>query len=293
MPIPLSATPISLKQFLESVPPGVEQRIAQLALETGSVLSAKKQYSLNIEDISLHCDNEACGGLRNFRYSDSTIDVQARSRRYLFLRFTCANCQKTGKLYALSIQISDIATDGFVEKLGERPQFGDRLPSRLMEMIGPDRDLFLKGRRCESQGLGVGAFSYYRRVVEAQKDRILDRLISALERLNADESAIAEIRDIKLQPQFSQAISEIKSALPDRLLINGQNPYLVLHGALSAGLHNETDENCLEVAQAVRRVLIEFSERLSLALKDQAELDKSVELLTLRGRRPALSKKDS
>ena len=42
-----------------------------------------------------------------------------------------------------------------------------------MKLVGPDRDDFLKGRRCENQGLGVGAFIYYRRVVENQKNRIL------------------------------------------------------------------------------------------------------------------------
>jgi len=44
-------------------------------------------------------------------------------------------------------------------------------------MLGDNRDLFMKGRRCESQSLGIGAFVYYRRVVENQRAAILGQII--------------------------------------------------------------------------------------------------------------------
>ena len=45
-------------------------------------------------------------------------------------------------------------------KFGEFPAFGPPVPPRVLSLIGPDKDLFLKGRRSEIQGLGVGAFAY-------------------------------------------------------------------------------------------------------------------------------------
>jgi hypothetical protein len=43
----------------------------------------------------------------------------------------------------------------------------------LINLIGPDREIFRQGRRAENRGLGIGAFAYYRRVVENQKNRII------------------------------------------------------------------------------------------------------------------------
>ena len=70
-----------------------------------------------------------------------------------------------------------------------------------------------------------------------------------------------------------------KDSMPESLLINGHNPMLLLHNALSKGIHALTDEQCLELASNVRIVLGELSERLSQALKDEAELNKALSAL--------------
>jgi hypothetical protein len=44
-------------------------------------------------------------------------------------------------------------------------------------------------------------------------------------------------------------------------------------------LHNGTDEECLELAQDIRVVLTELAERISQALKDEAELNTAVSRL--------------
>ena len=62
-------------------------------------------------------------------------------------------------------------------------------------------------------------------------------------------------------------------------MINGHNPVQLLHGALSEGVHELSDEECLELASSVRVVLGELSERLAQALKDEAELSKAVSTL--------------
>ena len=65
------------------------------------------------------------------------------------------------------------------------PPFGPPTPARVITLIGPDKEYYLKGRRAENQGMGIGAFSYYRRVVENQKNRIIDEVITI--RLTSDE----------------------------------------------------------------------------------------------------------
>ena len=62
--------------------------------------------------------------------------------------------------------------------------------------------MFMQGRRCENQGFGIGAFAYYRRVVENQKNRILERIIKVSEKIGAPEDSINTLRsDEKTQFQ--------------------------------------------------------------------------------------------
>jgi hypothetical protein len=50
----------------------------------------------------------------------------------------------------------------------------------------------------------------------------------------------------------------------------------LLHKGLSEGLHTGNDAECLEIAQNIRVILTEFSERLHTALKDDQELKTAV-----------------
>lgn len=169
--------------------------------------------------------------------------------------------------------------EGLCYKLGELPTYGPPTPSRLIRLFGKDRDLFLRGRRCENQGLGIGAFVYYRRVVESHKDTILSEIIRVAEKVGAPASMIETLNAAKREIQFSKSLDTAKDAIPQALLINGQNPLTLLHKALSVGVHESTDERCLERAHDVRVVLIELAERLGQALKDEAGLNTAVNRL--------------
>jgi hypothetical protein len=165
-------------------------------------------------------------------------------------------------------------------KLGEDPPFGPRVPPRVISLIGPDREAFLKGRRSENQGLGIGAFAYYRRVVENQKNRLLEEIIKVSRRLGAPLDQIQILEDAKKEKQFSKAMESVKNSIPKELLIKGHNPLSLLHRAVSEGIHAMTDEECLELAGSVREVLFELAERIGEVLKEQAGLDAAVARLT-------------
>src|ERR1700704_4822445 len=70
-----------------------------------------------------------------------------------------------------------------------------------------------------------------------------------------------------------------KDAIPQGLLIDGDNPLLLLHAALSGGLHAKTDEECLGFAHDTRIVLVELAECLDQTMKDEAELNAAVKRL--------------
>jgi hypothetical protein len=124
--------------------------------------------------------------------------------------------------------------------------------------------------------MGIGALTYYMRVVENQKNRIFDEIIRVIGKtISPDEPVIQELENAKKEPRFTKAVQTIKQALPQSLFINGKNPLVLLRSALSQGVHDHTDDECLELASSIRIVLIEFAEVLGQALKEKAELDKA------------------
>ena len=164
-------------------------------------------------------------------------------------------------------------------KYGEDPSFGPPTPARAFNLIGGERELFILGRRNENQGMGIGAFVYYRRVIESQKNRIFDELIRVIGKISPGDAVLEELESAKNETQFTKAVESIKHALPQSLSINGYNPLTLLHSALSEGVHIHTDSECLELASSVRTVLFEFAERLGQALKEEAELNAAVDRL--------------
>jgi hypothetical protein len=270
----------SIADFLESTPPNQLINISDLS-EVQRYQSGHISYKMRTPEIQLHCDHEQCNGTRFFRcVSGSDKDLEIKDYEFFYITYRCSNCQSVEKTFSLAAKIEkEGKPQGVCYKFGELPTYGPPVSPKLIKLIGPDRDEFLKGRRCENQGLGVGAFIYYRRVVENQKNRILGEIIKVSEKIG---SAADKIKNLKLavnETQFTKALELAKDAMPESLLINGHSPILLLHSALSEGVHALTDEQCLEMAGSVRIVLGELSERLSQALKDEAELTKALSTL--------------
>ena len=261
--------------FLESVPPGSKRAVFDLF----SGLSDK--WHLNAPDIRLHCPTEKCGGVRIFKNAVGRVELGSYGREDFFLTYLCRNCNMHFKTYALEVNWHNLkpGESGSAVKYGEMPAFGPPLPARLLKMVADDRDLFLKGRRTESQSLGIGAFAYYRLVVENQKDRLLEEIRKAAVRLGADEEQLRSIDLAKKEMRFSKAIDLVKDAIPDGLKVKGHNPLTLLHNTLSKGVHGHSDEECLAQAQAVRIVLTELVSKIAQVTKDESELDAAVSKL--------------
>ena len=153
---------ISMKELLEGCPPNEFREVRDFAVDTKRHDGTAWIYHVNTPDVQLHCPGDACGGLRFFRCANS--DIRATDLNYIFLHYKCSNCQQGVKTFCVGgVRKSQTDKAATVLKIGETPPFGAPTPAKLITLIGPDRDLFLKGRRCENQGLGVGAFAYYRR----------------------------------------------------------------------------------------------------------------------------------
>lgn len=265
---------LAFAEFLETHPPGSAKELA------GITRPVNKAMRIDAPELQLHCSSEWCRGSRLF-YSNSWAQPNEGREEFSFFEYSCRNCERSPKSFALRFELlPDNRT--LVAKVGEWPSFGPPVPSRVISMIGAERDLFLKGRRAENMGLGVGAFAYYRRVIEGQWQRLIAEVTRVAVAISAPTAVIATLRRAENETQFKSAVDMIKEAVPDTLRIGGHNPITLLYSALSEGLHAESDEECLELAQSVRVVLTELAERMGQALKDERELQEALTRLINR-----------
>jgi hypothetical protein len=263
----------SWRGFLESSPPEIPVTIRD-KFEV-NITGGDAYYSPKAKSIQMYCDSPECEALMWWDLTSGNLQTKKAQLNSALLWYKCRHCGKSYKTFSVRFfPQSDNSAEAY--KIGEFPPFGPHTPARVVTLIGPDRDLFLKGRRAEIRGLGIGAFAYYRRVVENQKSRILDEIAKVAAKVGAKPEVLTMLAAAKKENQFSTAIEMVKSGLPESLLIDGHNPLTLLHTALSRGLHEQDDAVCLGLAQSIRIVLAELAERMGEALKEEAELKSAV-----------------
>ena len=272
---------ITIKSFFESVSPYKEVEVEDLKLIY--YIIGERTISANFPEIEVECP--VCKGKRFFKKTNTESSYSSTDGYSLeTILYTCKNCSHSQNIFTLKYKQLEPekgaeVIPGSIIKLGEYPPFGDSIPSKVISLVGIERDFFLKGRRCENQNLGIGAYAYYRRIVENQKDKLIDEIIKVCKKLGKQESLIEDLEKAKNETQFSKAVDSIKEELPTSLYIEGQNPLKLLHKAVSKGIHNMTDEECLQYAGSIRIILFELTERINAILKDSKEIHDAISVL--------------
>ena len=265
-----------LKVFLESTPPNIPARIPVIATDISPVGGRRTYWKADApERLQLHCDVD--DGVRRFDASEENRPGFG----FRFLEYVCRDCGESKKTYALKMVLQRVGDDGIAEimKLGEYPPFSAPISARIQKLLDKDDlELYRKGSRSEAQGLGIGAATYFRRIVDSHWELLVKELRRAAEKLGQHDLAVF---DNALQaPQFSAAVKTLKDAIPDKLLIlNGENPLTLLYLPLSVQLHELTDEQCLRQAADIRTVLTALLENIADVLKDQEKLQSAANRL--------------
>lgn len=306
------ATDMDIAILLGRMPPGTAISLLRwtVAPSVSPATSGAALVVVTLPRIQLHCPE--CDGVRWFgpisHLGQTVGECLLDFPWFGIASYRCQNCNKSHKTFALGctpppkyhawksqsgnrLEVHARPHDAAKEdlslriwKIGEWPQYGQKPPARVERLLQKDRKLFLLGYRAEQEGFGLGAAAYYRRVVERQKDRIFDRMIKVASVLPGHDDLVAELTEAKGQTQFANAIASIKSAIPEILRINGHSPLQLLHQAISADLHDGTDEEFLANATDFRLVLVDLVERMDLAIRDDGELKAAVHRLTSKPR---------
>lgn len=274
----------TLTDILESVPlhsPRTVEDLFALGDRTTGFVSLPRV-------VSAHCDHEACGGVRrHVREEEPTTFVLVHKEVfYTFVAYTCANCLSSKKVFGLKSEWNGrVGPRGLCTKIYQEPAFGAPIPNRVFGIIGEaNRGYLLQARRAISRGLGIGAYAYYRRIVENTKFDLVASVLDVATRTNAPPAQLELLKKAQKERQFSKAMEMLSdvSAVPPVLLIRGHNPLTLLHDALSEGIHQLDDKDCLERAQEAEAVLFELARSMQTALAERKEVESAVSSILKR-----------
>ncbi len=173
--------------------------------------------------------------------------------------YECANYHT----FAHCFMIKEARDGNSIMKVGQHPNWSIEVESYLEKALGRHVREYKNGLINEGHGFGIGAFAYYRRIVEVMIDELLADI---LELIPSDDKQHQEYREAleraKDDHRADVKIAQVKDLIPAVLRPGGANPLKELHSALSAGLHGHTDEECLDLADHIRvslKFLIERS----------------------------------
>jgi hypothetical protein len=167
------------------------------------------------------------------------------------LLYLCQSCRNFTRQFHVYIS----PDNDYVYKIGQYPEWEIKMDKNLEKTLGKHSTNFRKGLVCESQGYGIGAFSYYRRITEDIIDELLDSIEDLIEEENKAkyQEALTKTKQTRVT---QEKIDLVKDLLPSILKPDGMNPLGVLHSELSEGLHAETDAACLENASHIKSILV-------------------------------------
>ena len=257
---------VSLTELLEDSPLHSPRRVERL------FMSPPHGMLWYPDDIRLHCDHPKCGGVR--RYTKGKNDsFNLGENFYGFISYHCTGCMTSAKVFGLKAERQgNEAIPGICTKIYQEPTFGKPIPKRLFHVIGEaNREHFLQARRAIARGLGIGAYAYYRRIIENTKFDLVKSVLEVAQATNASAQQIELLQKAQSETQFSKALDMLRdvSAIPAVLLIDGHNPLALLHDLLSEGIHKLDDQECLERAQEAEVILCETAERMQAAVTER------------------------
>lgn len=189
--------------------------------------------------------------------------------------YQCAACNNE-RTFLLHFETR--GNEFIVTKTGQYPPWSISISRDLANALDGYEEIYKRGLICESQGYGIGAFAYYRRIIEGVIDNMLDMIPDLLSG-NDKESYLIALKQTKHDINASNKIELVKELLPSSLRPGGINPLSTLHSSLSEGLHAKTDEECIELATNIRLVLTYLIEQITFARKSSANFTEGMKKL--------------
>lgn len=141
----------------------------------------------------------------------------------------------------------------FIEKVGIKPEKKIEVDKFITQHFDREsNNWYYKAIKSFKDNLGIGAFAYFRRIIEKELLKIVED-ISKLE--SSDKKIKQLLKEYKASNKVYSIYENIFSLLPKSLQSLGFNPIQTLYQQTSEGLHSLTENECLERAENINIVL--------------------------------------
>jgi len=184
---------------------------------------------------------------RPWNGAEATVPPPTLKNGIISFYFQCIFC--TSENIAFWVEIN--CTEGWIRKVGQRPPWNTAIREDIAASLGSDADLYKRAKTCLSQGLGLGACVYLRRVLENQMDTILGLLLVLKKQTGSPVNELEELEALLGNKRTDVKLSQAHKFLPSALLIEGTNPLEDIYNLLNAGVHTLTEEECAQIALKV------------------------------------------
>ena len=153
------------------------------------------------------------------------------------MQFRCAACREVGHSILIKLDLGA----QYITKVGQEPPWNISIDKDLERALGSSADLFNRGKTCEGLSYGIGAYCYYRRVVEDTFDELIGQ-ITDLVSDNERQHYLEQVAEAQREKKIAAKIKLIQPYLPSVLCVEGNNPLETLYKTLSEGIHGKNDE---------------------------------------------------
>lgn len=201
-------------------------------------------------------DQYAIGSGNNLDYF---LDKSSKICFSFHLKSTCQSCN-FGMDFLLNIFTqTEIATSKkiqnlYLRKIGQLPAFERNPEKEVLDYLNyEDKENYKKALSNLAMSYGIGAFAYLRRIIENEIKNIVKDL-SSLD-FEGSENVRKAWTEYESNHQMSSLIENINDFIPSSLKEISDNPIKLLYQQLSGGIHEFTEETCLEKAKQIDIVL--------------------------------------
>lgn len=229
-------------------------------LETAPLYSWNKfkkpninRSSLWIKEIDSFC--QTCNQVRPFQDMRSRgglvgTELTALSTGTSYFQFSCASCHGNQHEYLVEQIVTDETIK--IQKYGERPRKKLERDPLLQNFFEHDSECYEKAVVCISNGYGIAAFAYMRRIIEENIHELLSLIKEDVEVSESESPVLAKLAELRAESPMSDKIKIANHALPNYLTPSGLNPLGRLYKVLSEGVHSYDDGECLERAKTIQ-----------------------------------------
>jgi hypothetical protein len=245
-PDPPQLTPEMLRSFIEKEPlyKKLRAQLPTYAIEMG------------LDVVFLQCS--VCQIERPFRDVKQGVAFPATgspprlATGFRHYYFRCTGCQQKENRFWVEINVEQ----GWLWKVGQAPIWLPPIPKDIEKELGEDAELYKRALRCMNESYGIGACAYLRRLLENQINPLLKLLYEIKAEEGANKEDLQKITDVMKSKDFTSKTEFASQFAPKFILVEGFNPFKLIHDNLSVGLHQLDEETCMIYATEISETLV-------------------------------------